>query len=194
MRIRKATSQDARIIAELADMAAEGLEVADWRQKAGGQVDPLAVGQQVALDPKSHLYFENAYFAEDDNQIQGMVLVRKIPEESLEDIAPILEKEPEAIVLWELEQQITDHLAIEILAVYEDFRQKGLGQKLLDHAVQLTKDRGYEKLSLLAFEENQKAVPLYIRNGFEIMDRRPIPEEFDIPYTGDLVLMTKTIT
>jgi len=194
MHIRKATPQDARIIAELADMAEEGMLVADWRQQPGGQDDPLAIGEKVVLDTENALYYENVSLAEENNQIQGMVLLRQVVQKSLEDIAPILEKEPEFFVVWELVQQTTDHLYIHALAVYQDFRQKGLGQKLLDYAVQHTKDRGYDKLSLLAYEQNQKALPLYIRNDFQIMDRRPIPKESDVAYEGDLLLMTKNLT
>ena len=75
------------------------------------------------------------------------------------------------------------------MAVLPGHRNRGLGTRLLAIAQAEARARGLETLSLLAFEQNRDAVRLYERNGFVVVDRRPVVPHELIHYTGDALLM-----
>ncbi len=51
-----------------------------------------------------------------------------------------------------------------------EFRSRGYGWKILQFAQKITKDRGFDKLSLAVFEDNPKALGLYKKFGFKETD------------------------
>ena len=55
------------------------------------------------------------------------------------------------------------------LAVFPEFRCLGIGTQLLSTARLKAQEQGFPELSLLAFEQNERAVKLYKRNGFEVI-------------------------
>lgn len=58
------------------------------------------------------------------------------------------------------------------IAVSPVFRGKGLGQLMLDEAVKRAAASGFKYLTLEVSEENQPAVSLYLRQGFEVFGER----------------------
>ena len=78
---------------------------------------------------------------------------------------------------------------INILAVYPEFRGRGVGSMLLDHAKHLAKSKGFDRLSLAVFEENSGAVRLYQRHGFKEAARHPASRHPAVIYGGDLLMM-----
>lgn len=75
------------------------------------------------------------------------------------------------------------------MTVFEQWRSRGLGTQFLAHASRLAEDRGYDRLSLIAFEQNVGSVRLYLRNGFEVLERRDIVPHPMIEYRGQVLLM-----
>ncbi|MFQ5761318.1 MAG: GNAT family N-acetyltransferase [Acidiferrobacterales bacterium] len=79
------------------------------------------------------------------------------------------------------------------MALFPEFRGQGLGTKLLAIARSQAQDRGFNELSLLAFEQNTGAVRFYERNGFKTVDRTTVVPHELIQYTGDVLLMTAPV-
>ena len=81
---------------------------------------------------------------------------------------------------------------ISVLAVYPQFQGKGIGSKLMNlgrsHAVQ----RGFSKLSLPSFDD-APVVAFYQRLGFTVAGRSPLVEHELMQFSGDLLLMTRSI-
>jgi len=79
------------------------------------------------------------------------------------------------------------------MAVLPEHRSNGLGKGLLEGAASRAQELKLSKLSLIAFEQNEGAVKLYKRTGFQIAGRAAVvPHEF-IRYTGDALLMTSEL-
>ena len=84
---------------------------------------------------------------------------------------------------------IVDYLHISNIAVRPDFRGKGAGKKLLERAFQETIKRKFRSVTLEVRENNEEAVGLYKKAGFEIKGRRP--GFYEGKYDG--LLMWKTL-
>lgn len=53
--------------------------------------------------------------------------------------------------------------------LYPIFRSKGIGQKLLDVAIQYAKSKGYKNIILDTTQKQLKAIKLYEKNGFSLV-------------------------
>lgn len=56
------------------------------------------------------------------------------------------------------------------IAVYPEYRKRGIGTTLMKEMLKLLKDKGYAKTSLAVQKENHAAVKMYRQLGFEVMD------------------------
>ncbi len=55
------------------------------------------------------------------------------------------------------------------ISLYEEYRSKGIGTKLMETMLKLLKDKGYKKTSL-AVQKSNYAVKMYKKVGFKIID------------------------
>lgn len=86
-----------------------------------------------------------------------------------------------------------DEFYIAHLAVYPQHQRKGYGQQLLTHAQQLARSQGLANLSLLTEIENQPAITLYQKFGFQITETIPYPPEMHYMGTAASIRMVKEI-
>ena len=64
------------------------------------------------------------------------------------------------------------------LAVHEDFRRQGVGQRLLEKAQTLAREEGLPKLSLFVEVDNPGAIKLYEKYGFKVTNSSLLPRRF----------------
>src|SRR5262249_33788640 len=74
---------------------------------------------------------------------------------------------------------------INAVGVYPDFRGGGIGSRLMATVTSDAERLGFAQLSLLSFEQNEPAIALYRRLGFEIAARSPVVTHRLIRHTGD---------
>jgi ribosomal protein S18 acetylase RimI-like enzyme len=87
-----------------------------------------------------------------------------------------------------------NELYIAHLAVEDKFRRQGIGWKLLEHAEQKARGKGFPKLSLLTEVENTAARALYEKFGFELTETILFPDlETETGTSGD-VRMVKILS
>ena len=91
------------------------------------------------------------------------------------------------------ELEIPGSFYICALALFTGFRGRGVGTKMLSIARKQAYERGFGTLSLLVFEQNEGALRLYERNGFEVAGRAPVVPHELIDHTGDVLLMASEI-
>ena len=82
---------------------------------------------------------------------------------------------------------------LNILAVYPEFRRVGMGRMLLEVAVELARSAGVRVISLIAASENHRAVSVYTKAGFEILDRVPLVSLPEVNLSGEWLLMTRPV-
>jgi ribosomal protein S18 acetylase RimI-like enzyme len=86
-----------------------------------------------------------------------------------------------------------DELYIGHLAVYEQFRRRGFGLRLLEYAEKEARAQGKRKLSLLTEIENSAAQALYHQFGFKITNTIFFPEQMRYVGSAGDVRMEKEL-
>lgn len=150
----------------------------------------LSAARRLVLeDPELAYHYSRAYVLEQDGRIAGGLIGGLIGEEpgSEEWSPPYLEP------LLTLENRVPGYWSIVAIAIYAEFRGRGLASKLMDHAVQLASQSGARGLSIVVEDLNTAAIALYKKKGFEKAELLPW-----IAYGGRIgpnnwVMLTKTV-
>lgn len=189
--IRPATKADASEVALLVNIATHGGIGMGWRydERAKGTYDPIEVGRQDMLDELDELNWRNAYIAESDGEVVGMLLGYHEPEaqrpfpDDLDDfLVPIVE----------LERLSGGYWFISMLAVHAPWRGHGIGGLLLELAAAKRAEAGSRGLALIVEDVNVRARELYERDGFKVSASRPMRKYPDGTAPGsDWLLMMK---
>ena len=77
------------------------------------------------------------------------------------------------------------------IALYRKYCGLGLGRGLMEFALELARDCGYEQAELEVVADNARAVALYESLGFEVYGRHPRDVKYDDGSYADALLMTK---
>ena len=81
MKIRPASKADAKYLAELINLAGEGIPYFLWQKAAEASESPLDVGIKRASRDTGDFSYRNVMIAEDNHEICGMILSYAIPEQ-----------------------------------------------------------------------------------------------------------------
>lgn len=189
MTIRPATQADCRAIAELALMAGEGIPEYFWSQSLEEGQELVDVGASRVASETGNFSYKNAWMASVGDMVAGMVLAYHLPGEK--DM-PQPDDFPDFLrPLIELERCAPESFYVNMLAVYPECRQRGIGTDLMENVDRLTVESGSAVSSIQVFEENHGAVRLYRRLGYRVVDKRnSIPHPCQVR-GGRIFLMTK---
>lgn len=193
---RPATPADARKIAELIALSSDGVAVIEWQQESQQRArgDTLDIGAETYAKDEGCYSYTNCTMAEADNEIAGMLLTFPMPR----DCQPRTQRQrPQAndtnvfAPYMYLEEPNSWYICG--VATFKQYRGLGIGQHLMQLAEQQARQHGYPKLSLVAFEQNARVVQWYQRLGYAVVDQAPVIPHPLIPYTGNALLMTRSI-
>jgi ribosomal protein S18 acetylase RimI-like enzyme len=169
--IRPARKSDAAEIALLISIAVHGNMWEEKTDEAGEVSGPIEVGRLDLLSEGGTFSWQDAFIAEADGEVAGMVLgYRKgdtpepVPTDIWAPLRPLMELEAEAHGLW----------YIAMLGVHKDWRSKGAGSALLEQAETQARRSGAGGLALVVDDGNEGARKLYESRGFAVRDTRPI--------------------
>ena len=174
-------------------IASGGIATWLWSGHVRDGQDPLSVGAERVARLETTFSYRNAVLAEQDGGIAGMMLGSLLdtgcPGEfvKLEELPPLLRP------LAELEAQVPGSYYVNILSVYDAFRDSGLGTRLLQAAASRATSLGCTRLSVQVFNQNIGAVRLYERNGFRAVDSQPIEPHPGHPYDDRILLMQRAL-
>lgn len=189
--IRDAAPSDARTLAQLIDIAGEGIPNWLWSRSCSEGQTPLDVGTERALRPNGGFSYRKAMVAEAFGQPVGMVLsyaITEAPEDDPDDlpppIAPFVALEKLSVGTW----------YINALAVLTDERGRGIGTQLMATAEGMASDSGFDVMSIQVYGQNTGAVRLYQRLGYEVVGQERVRNHPTPPfYTGDVLLLKKRL-
>ncbi len=140
-------------------------------------------------DHKLVYHYSRAHLLDLDGRVAGGLIGGLVCEgPGSEDWSP-----PHLEPLVTLENRVPGYWNIVAIAVYAEFRGKGLASKLLDHAAQLASQSGARGLSIVVEDTNTAAIALYRKKGFAEAETLPW-----IAYGGrsgprTWVMLTRTI-
>jgi len=189
--IREAKVEDASRLAELMNMAGEGIPAYLWERMSSPGEDVMAFGARRVAQTEGGFSYTNAHVALSADEIVGMLLGYRLPDPH--EVGPPDEIPAVVLPLVELEALVPGSWYLNAVATDTGHRGKGVGRRLMGLAEQLAGLSGAGMLSLIVAEQNAGARQLYENLGYQIMARRAIVPFPCCPHTGDWVLMEKEI-
>ncbi len=185
---RPAKKIESRKIAELFSIASDGVADYIWSMAAEDGENILDVGQRRYENPDLNFSYKNCTVAEYRHEIIGMLVAFPMtvdPDKDLSDTDPVL------LPYEKLEEDSSFYICG--VALFEQFRGKGVGRAFMDLAELKTREYGLNKLSLIVFEQNHGAKKLYDNLGYSETAREKVVPHPMIHHTGDAILMVKSL-
>ena len=207
--IRSATEADCDMIADAIAQSSGGYAQLGWHEKRGDYpgLDLLQIGARLYAMDKEPFTWRNCVVAQGEQPL-GVMLAYAIdadyqsaePDSLSQDGGKVKSKDKEenegksTDVYYPVKMEVANSWYICGMTVFEPWRGRGIGSRLLEFAAQQARQKGYPQLSLIAFEQNQGSVRLYLRNGFTVIQRRQVVPHPMIDYQGDVLLMTAPLS
>jgi ribosomal protein S18 acetylase RimI-like enzyme len=197
---RAANVNDCPKIAQLFSIATGGVSNYVWStlQADYPGLSLLEIGTKRFASEQTNFSYQNCVVVEHNNEVVGMMVTFEAsetesePNSGVANTSEISSSQPAVLApYYRLKAPGTWYIGG--LAVFPDFQGQGIGTQLLSIARQQAQQHGFQELSLLAFEQNTRAVKLYERNGFTVIDYVPVVPHKLIRYVGNILLMTAPI-
>ena len=174
--LRHAKLADCADLARLDNIASHGLSAWYWQNDGSlsattgvCEEEAMEIGAQRMASPDAKFGFKNAVIAEVRDKVAGFACGY-----SWKPNYMITSKEQNPVLkpVSELFAQCQGGWWLDGLAVYPEYRNLGLGSRLLDDCFRRAKAEGRDKLCLAAEDSNKDALSLYHSRGFVERDRR----------------------
>lgn len=187
---RAATTEDAFALAELVNMAGDGMSVYLWDKMTSDGQSVWDVGQERAKREEGGFSYRNAVVREVDGQVAAVLIGYPLDEDP--EAHEYADMPPMFVPMLELEELVPGTWYINFIAAYPDYRGKGYGRDLLKIAEQKARAVGSRGLSIMVADTNEVARHLYTSFGFVEQAQRPMVKE-DWQHPGEnWVLLLKS--
>ena len=181
---RSATPEDAPAMAELVNMAGEGLPLYLWSEMAAPDEIALEIGQSRAKRESGALSYRNAVIQEEDGEVVACLIGYPLEDDRLHRSRAIL------VPLQELEDLAPGTWYVSVLATYPGHRGRGYGSQLLSIAERIAVDCDKSGLSMIVSDANTGARRLYERLGYREHATRPmVKERWENPGSNWILLL-----
>lgn len=181
IKFRDGKRSDSRNIAELYNMSTAGVANYIWTKLANPGEEILDAGERYHEKDGSVYNYKNCTIIEVNETTAGMVMAFPVEPSSLVDDDPVLAP------FDRLKEE--DSYFISGIALYPEYRGRGLGHQLAARAKQQAIMRGFNKLSIVIFEDNEHVLEQYKKLGYREVKREKIIQHPMIQHTGDAILM-----
>ncbi len=190
-RIRRATKDDAAALAELVNMAGEGLPHYLWSKMAGEDEDAWDIGRARAMRDTGSFSYRNAHILEVGDEIAAALIGYPLDDEP--EPSDYSSMPPMFVPLQELEDLAPGTWYINVIAAFPNFRGRGHGAELMSLAERLAAETGRRGLSLIVADANVGARRLYERCGYREAGTRPMIKEDWDSSASNWVLMIRDL-
>jgi ribosomal protein S18 acetylase RimI-like enzyme len=182
-RIRPAGRDDARRIAELYRVAADGVVDYKWGGLATAGESVLDVGERLFARTDEKYSWQNSVLAVHEGAVAGLChrySVAQDLEPPPDDIDPVMRP------FAELDD--SGSLYIASISVDPAYRRAGLARELLRLAFGHARDCGLPRVSALVFDGNAASRALFEGFGCRVIDQREVPPHPIIKRSGKVLL------
>lgn len=185
---RPANENDAAEMAELVNMAGEGMPLYLWSNMASGDQSPWEVGRERARRESGGFSFRNSTVREEAGK--AVALLVGYPLDDDPEAIDYSGMPPMFVPLQQLEDLAPATWYINVLAAYPEQRGRGFGSELLAIAEAKAIASGKRGLSLVVSDSNTGARRLYERQGYREAAQRPmVKEDFEHPGENWVLLL-----
>lgn len=193
IKYRHAEKADSAKIAELIDMASDGVVEYLFRDLIPKMTPVQIMAYTLEKDNYPHSY-KSAIVAADGTNTVGTALsypasyhkvtdemIGFFPNERLEHLGDFYSS------------HVPDSWFLDALGVDETYRKKGIGTRLIELTKERAKHNGYGILSLIAFADNLPALALYKVHGFRVVKEINLEGNEFIPHHDGCLLLKSSI-
>lgn len=152
MEIRKGTGKDIDELAALYD------ELNDYLESHTNYPGWLKGIYPIREDAELGVKEDNLFVAIENGRIVGTIILNHKPEEAYNSVN------------WQNDFSYDDILVVHTFAVHPLFLHKGIGQKILEFAIEYAIDTKQKAIRLDVYENNLPAIHLYEKVGFQYID------------------------
>ncbi|UUX50789.1 GNAT family N-acetyltransferase [Nisaea acidiphila] len=172
--LRRAGKDDARALAQLINLAGEGLPLHIWQGMAEEGESVWDVGQRRARREEGSFSYRNATIAMSGKDIAGALVGYPIggAPEAIDRDTPAL-----FVPLIELENAALNTWYVNVLATYDGFQRRGFATALLEEAARQARAAGFRRMSIIVTDLNERAIRLYRKQGFRETEHRLIAKD-----------------
>jgi ribosomal protein S18 acetylase RimI-like enzyme len=191
---REARVEDCGSIAEAVAASSGGYAQLGWLERRGEfpGLSLIEIGARAYAEDAAPYTWRNATIAGAAGDTAGVLLTFGI-DPGYESVEPGIRSDAGEDVYAPVRMEQPDSWYICAMTVFEPWRGKGIGTRMLELCRHQARSRRYPQLSLIAFEQNTGSVRLYERHGFTVIARSPIIPHSIIEYRGDALLMTAPV-
>ncbi len=162
-------------MAELVNMAGEGLPLYLWTAMSDHDTSPWDVGRNRARRETGAFSYRNTVVREESGSVVACLVgypLEDDPEPGDRGDLPAM-----FVPLQQLEDLACGTWYVNVLATYPEHRGKGYGRDLLSIAETLARDRAKRGLSIIVSDANTGARSLYERLGYREHTRKAMVKE-----------------
>ena len=189
-----ANQSDCAVLAQLSNTASGGTLEFLFDDLIPGKTAIQVETANLERDQYPYTY-KNARVARDGDRVVGMALAypssyhaitpemrQFFPEDRLTHMAAFFTS------------RVENSWYLDTFCVYKRYRRQGIGRTLLELVKTDARQNGFDKLSLITFAENHKALSFYKRIGFSLVRSVPLHKTGPIQYDGGCLLMNCNLT
>ena len=181
---RHARQDDSRCIAELFQYSSDGVADYVW-SSCGGRESLLDVGTARYKRENTEFSYQNCVIALRRGRVVGMMHAYPVLEAGVALEDPVLRPYAELAA--------PGSLYLSGMALKPAFRNGGLGAGFFALARERARRQGLERLSALVFESNTGSLRFCRRQGFVVVDVRPVVPHPLIRRQGRILLLTAAV-
>ncbi len=185
--LRDASVDDAGEIAKLFLISSDGLAEYIWSQIDAPGRSLVDIGAERYAREGVEFSYQNCMVAERGGIVVGMLHGFEMPESD----GSVCE---DAVLRPYAELEDAGSFYVSGIALFPDHRSQGIGTALLEAAHERALSLSLPRVSLICFEQNEDAMRLYKRFGYQEFARRPLVPHPMLRYKeGDAILLVKRI-
>ena len=164
-----AEKKDCVVLAELINMASDGVVEYLFRDLVPGMTPVQLIAHNLENLNTPHCY-KSAIVARDGDEVVGMALSYTSDYHYISDeMRNFFPADRLAHLSDFYAARVENSWFLDALGVFEGHRRHGIGEKLISLTRERAVENGYNALSLIVFADNELALPVYKRTGFEIV-------------------------
>ena len=190
--VRPARKEDCLTIAKLYSISSDGVANYIWTKLAEPGEYIFEVGKRRYEQENSNFSYHNCDVVEIDNVVIGMMVAFPMYTPESDESLAGEETDPVLAPYSDLEEY--DSFYICGVALFPEYRGRGIGQQLMALAETKCKALKLNKLSLIVFQENEGAKRLYDNLGYKVVAKAAVVPHRLIHYGGEALLMVKSLS
>ena len=184
-----AEKKDCAAVAEFINMASGGVVEYMFHDLVPGATAVQIVAHGLKDDSTPHCY-KSAIVARDGDEVVGMALSFPSEYHHISDEMRSFFPADRLAHLSDLfGSRVENSWYLDTLGVNENHRRQGIGENLISLTREKAIENGYHALSLIVFADNELALPVYKRIGFEVVRKVKLGGNEFIRHEGGSLLL-----